>query len=82
MGLRFAGLKYLPLPEVTALRFITPILTVIFAAILLGERIRLVRITAVLMGLVGVLIILWPRLGDDAGWCRAGYFIWCGDCAA
>jgi drug/metabolite transporter (DMT)-like permease len=64
MGLGFAGLKYLPLPEVTALRFITPILIVIFAAILLGERIRLVRITAVLMGLIGVLIILWPRLGD------------------
>ncbi len=64
MGLGFAGLKYLPLPEVTALRFITPILIVIFAAILLGERIRLVRITAVLVGLVGVLIILWPRLGD------------------
>lgn len=64
MGLGFAGLKFLPLPEVTALRFVTPILIVIFAAILLGERIRLVRIAAVLMGLVGVMIILWPRLGD------------------
>lgn len=64
MGLGFAGLKYLPLPDVTALRFITPILIVIFAAILLGERIRLVRLTAVLMGLIGVLIILWPRLGE------------------
>lgn len=64
MGLGFAGLKFLPLPEVTALRFITPILIVIFAAVLLGERIRLVRLSAVLMGLVGVLIILWPRLGD------------------
>ena len=64
MGLGFAGLKYLPLPEVTALRFITPILIVIFAAVLLGERIKLVRLSAVLMGLVGVLIILWPRLGD------------------
>jgi len=64
MGLGFAGLKYLPLPEVTALRFITPILIVIFAAVLLGERIRLVRLSAVLVGLIGVLIILWPRLGD------------------
>ncbi|MCF6316245.1 MAG: DMT family transporter [Marinosulfonomonas sp.] len=64
MGLGFAGLKFLPLPDVTALRFITPILIVIFAAVLLGERIRLVRLSAVLMGLVGVLIILWPRLGD------------------
>ncbi len=70
MGLGFAGLKFLPLPEVTALRFVTPILIVIFAAILLGERIRLVRLSAVLMGLVGVLIILWPRLG--AGLAGAG----------
>ncbi len=70
MGLGFAGLKFLPLPEVTALRFITPILIVIFAAALLGERIRLVRLSAVLMGMVGVLIILWPRLG--AGLAGAG----------
>ena len=70
MGLGFAGLKFLPLPEVTALRFVTPILIVIFAALLLGERIRLVRIAAVLTGLVGVLIILWPRLG--AGLSGAG----------
>lgn len=70
MGLGFAGLKFLPLPEVTALRFVTPILIVIFAALLLGERIRLVRIAAVLTGLLGVLIILWPRLG--AGLAGAG----------
>jgi drug/metabolite transporter (DMT)-like permease len=62
MGLGFLGLRYLPLPEVTAIRFITPILIVIFAALLLGERFRLVRLGAVLLGLVGVLIIMWPRL--------------------
>jgi drug/metabolite transporter (DMT)-like permease len=69
MGLGFAGLKYLPLPEVTAIRFVTPILIVIFAALLLGERLRLIRISAVSVGLVGVLIIMWPRLtfgGGDA----------------
>lgn len=70
MGLGFAGLKFLPLPEVTALRFITPILIVLFAAFLLGERIRLVRVSAVSMGLIGVMIILWPRLG--AGLAGAG----------
>jgi len=64
MGLGFAGLRYLPFPEVTALRFITPILLVIFAALFLGERFRMVRLGAVLMGLCGVLIILWPRLGE------------------
>lgn len=62
MGLGFAGLKYLPLPEVTGLRFVTPIAIVILAALLLGERIRLIRITAVFMGLVGVAIILAPRI--------------------
>ena len=64
MGLTFSGLGLLPLPEVTAIGFATPIFTVILAAIMLGERIRLVRITAVALGLAGVLIILSPRLGQ------------------
>ena len=63
MGLGFAGLKYLPLPEVTALGFVMPILIVVFAALFLGEKIRLVRISAIFLGLIGVLVILWPRLG-------------------
>lgn len=64
MGLTFAGLGMLPLPEVTAIGYAAPIFTVILAALMLGERIRLVRITAVLLGLVGVIIMLWPRLGS------------------
>jgi drug/metabolite transporter (DMT)-like permease len=62
MGLGFAGLRYLPFPEATALQFVTPILIVIFAALMLGERIRMIRITAVVAGLVGVVVILWPRI--------------------
>ena len=62
MALGFAGLRYLPLPEVTALQFVTPVLIVLFAALMLGERIRIVRITAVGAGLLGVAVILWPRL--------------------
>ncbi len=62
MGMTFAGLGMLPLPEVTAIGYATPIFTVILAALMLGERIRMVRITAVLLGLIGVLIMLWPRL--------------------
>lgn len=62
MGLGFAGLHYLPLPEVTAIRFATPILMVVFAALILGERIRLVRVSAVSVGLAGVLVVMWPRL--------------------
>ena len=67
MGLGFSGLKFLPLPEVTALRFATPILLVIFAAFLLGERFRLIRLSAVIVGLIGVLIIMLPRLSFDGG---------------
>ncbi len=67
MGLSFASLKYLPLPEVTALRFVTPVLLVLMAALLLGERIRLIRISAVLVGLVGVVIITAPRFSAGLG---------------
>lgn len=67
MGLGFVGLKLLPLPEVTAIRFATPILTVIFAALILSERVRLIRLSAVLVGLGGVMIVMWPRLQFQGG---------------
>ncbi len=62
MGLGFAGLGYLPLPEVTAIGYAAPLLTVVFAAMFLGEEVRVFRLTAVALGLVGVLIVLSPRL--------------------
>ncbi len=65
MGLGFLGVKLLPLPDFTAIRFAAPILVVVFAALILGERIRLVRVAAVITGLAGVTIIIWPRLGFD-----------------
>ncbi len=71
MGLGFAGLGYLPLPEVTAISYAAPLLTVIFAAMFLGEEVRIFRISAVVLGLGGVLIVLAPRLSivstDAAG---------------
>ncbi len=62
MGLGFAALAYLPFPEVTALGYTAPLLTVIFAAIFLGEDVRAFRISMVVLGIVGVLIVLAPRL--------------------
>ncbi len=62
MGLGFAGLAYLPLPEVTAIGYAAPLLTVIFAAMFLGEDVRLFRLSCVALGLAGVLIVLSPRL--------------------
>ena len=62
MGFGFSSLAYLPLPDVTAIGFAAPLMTVILAALLLGERLRIYRMSAVLLGLVGVAIILSPRL--------------------
>lgn len=62
MALTFGSLGLLPLPEVTAIGYATPIFTVILAAVMLGETVRIFRISAVAIGLVGVMIVMWPRL--------------------
>ncbi|MFO1174151.1 MAG: DMT family transporter [Paracoccaceae bacterium] len=62
MGFGFAGLGLLPLPEVTAIGYAAPLLTVVFAAMFLGEEVRTFRFLAVAIGLLGVLIIVSPRL--------------------
>jgi drug/metabolite transporter (DMT)-like permease len=66
MGLGFAGLGLLPLPEVTAIGYAAPLLVVIFAAMFLNEEVRAFRLSAVVLGLVGVLIVLSPRLSTGA----------------
>ncbi|WP_099825292.1 DMT family transporter [Oceaniglobus indicus] len=67
MGLGFAGLGFLPLAEVQSIQYAAPLLVVIFAAMFLGEQVRLFRLTAVFMGIVGVLIVLSPRLTALSG---------------
>ena len=67
MGMGFAGLAYLPLPEVTAIGYASPIMVVILASMFLGEQIRVFRIASVALGLTGVLIVLSPRLSIDPG---------------
>ncbi|MFN3662796.1 DMT family transporter [Yoonia sp.] len=67
MGLGFAGLGLLPLPEVTAIGYAAPLLVVIFAAMFLNEDVRAFRLSAVALGMVGVLVVLSPRLSVGAG---------------
>jgi len=62
MGLGFAGLGLLPLPEVTAIGYASPLLVVIFAAMFLNEKVGIYRLGAVALGMAGVLIVLSPRL--------------------
>ena len=62
MGLGFAALGLLPLPEVTAIGYAAPLLVVVFAAMFLGEEVRAFRLGAVALGLAGVLVVIEPRL--------------------
>ena len=62
----FAALARLPLADATALGYASPLITVVFAAVLLGERIHAYRWTAVAVGLSGVLVMLWPQLRTGA----------------
>jgi len=62
MGLRFFSLGILTFPEVTVLGFASPLILVVFAALLLGEQVRAFRYSVVIFGFIGVIIILSPRL--------------------
>lgn len=67
MTLNFWSAGLLPLPEVTAIGYAAPLLTVVFASLFLGEVVRGFRISCVLLGLAGVLIVLSPRLSAFSG---------------
>lgn len=66
MMLWFTALTLIPLPEATAIGFVVPLITVALAWLVLGERVRVFRWIAVLVGLLGVAIIIWPRIGVGA----------------
>ena len=56
----FAAIGMLQLEKATALGFTTPLFTTILAVIILGEIIKIHRITALVLGFFGVLIIVRP----------------------
>jgi drug/metabolite transporter (DMT)-like permease len=56
----FFAMARIPIAEVTALGFTAPIFTTVGAALFLGERLRLYRIGAVLIGFGGALVVLQP----------------------
>ncbi|HQN53622.1 MAG TPA: DMT family transporter [Novosphingobium sp.] len=60
MGFTFGAPLLLPLAESTVLGFTTPIFAVILSALVLKERVGLVRWLAVALGFAGVLIITQP----------------------
>jgi drug/metabolite transporter (DMT)-like permease len=61
MFTNFSALTRLPLADATAISFASPLITVALAALVLKERVRIYRWSAVIVGFVGVLVMLIPR---------------------
>ncbi len=62
MTLSFYALTKLPLPEAIAINYASPLIAVVLGAVILHEVVRMYRWSAVVIGLFGVLIIIWPRM--------------------
>jgi drug/metabolite transporter (DMT)-like permease len=62
MALNFVALSFLPLPEAMMIGYAAPLMIVVLAAVILNERVRIYRWSAVAIGFLGIVIILWPRL--------------------
>jgi drug/metabolite transporter (DMT)-like permease len=59
----FFALTLIPLGEVVSIEFTMPIWTAILAASFLGERMTLGKISAIVLGLIGVIVIVRPATG-------------------
>ncbi|MEC8055463.1 MAG: DMT family transporter, partial [Pseudomonadota bacterium] len=58
----FFAMTQIPIADVTALGFTSPIFVTLGAALFLGERLRLRRMIAIGIGFAGMLVILRPGL--------------------
>ncbi len=65
-NLWFYALTLIPLAQLFALEFTSPIWVVLLAVVLLGERLTRARILAVAIGFAGALIVARPGSGGDA----------------
>ena len=57
------ALSFLPLAEAVTIGFVSPLLVTILSIPILGERVGIYRWSAVIVGLVGVLIVVRPAAG-------------------
>lgn len=60
----FYAMTQIPIAEVTAMNYLTPIYVTIGAALFLGEKLALRRVLAIVVAFIGVLIILRPGLRE------------------
>jgi drug/metabolite transporter (DMT)-like permease len=60
----FYALTLIPLAQVVSIEFTMPIWTAILAASFLGERMTAGKISAIVLGVVGVIVIVRPAAGE------------------
>ncbi|HZP20553.1 MAG TPA: DMT family transporter [Bauldia sp.] len=66
MFMGFTALSLLPIADATAIGYASPLMTVVFAVVLLHEKVHIYRWSAVGVGLFGVLVILSDYVGPEA----------------
>ncbi len=64
----FLALPRIPLADMTAIGFTTPLFIMVGAGVFLGEKLHWERWLATVLGFGGVLVVVWPRLSGDSGW--------------
>ena len=61
-NLWFYAISVIPLAQVFALEFTMPIWIIIFSSLMLGEKITRIKVTAVLIGFLGILVVARPSI--------------------
>lgn len=79
-----AALEVMPIANAIAIFFVEPLILTVLSAVFLGERIGWRRVTAVMVGLIGAMIVIrpnWEAFGPAAilplgtAFCFAGYML-------
>ena len=62
MYVGFAALMFIPLEQIQGLHFVVPLIVTFLAVFFFKEKIRFVRISALIIGLIGMLVMLRPGI--------------------
>lgn len=59
----FGSLAFMPIAQALAGLFTAPIFVLLISAFVLGEKVGVIRILAVMLGFAGIIVVLGPRAG-------------------
>jgi drug/metabolite transporter (DMT)-like permease len=63
----FSAIRFVPIAQAASISFIAPLIVVLLAGPMLGERILLSRVVAVTVGFLGVLVVIRPGAAVSSG---------------